>query len=555
MSSNLAQTDSPADQIRRSALWAAFGDAVGFITELADARLVRRRAGLDRITSPVPWKRRVGGRSGASLTLPAGTVSDDTQLRLAISRSIREDGAFDVEAFSKIELTVWPAYALGAGRGTTAAAASLRRRSVTWAVNHFDDRAASYFKAGGNGAAMRIQSHVWSTRPDQVAKLVGDVVSDAVSTHGHPRGIFGALFHAQTLRHAWEQRCAPGPDKLLEMASSLPAIAAAARTLPVLTELWLAQWEAGAKLDLVDAAETVKQELESAIHSCEGIDRSRPAQSYSEVAERLDARNPAQRGSGTQTSLLAALAAWLMGDDPYEMVTTCVNELGTDTDTIATMAGAIAGAFAGSAPGGELLDHDYIVLESERMAQVLYGRRTDSFPYPYMLDWAPPKSASDSIGDVEGRPMMAGLGSIDAISEEHGPEQPSDALWQWFDLWYGQRVLGKRRVRPRSLPRSQRVTQLSTYLAPGVAHVQTHPEQQTLLLDEVHRTNEVVSAVPTLHEMTDVVIGSGFDARTIGEGLLRAAQWHGVEGAIAFSSIVAKAQLSRSDRERRRAEG
>lgn len=57
--------------------------------------------------------------------LPAGCYSDDTQLRLATSGSILGDAHFDVETFAKVELTIWPSYALGGGRGTKAAAAVL----------------------------------------------------------------------------------------------------------------------------------------------------------------------------------------------------------------------------------------------------------------------------------------------------------------------------------------------------------------------------------------------------------------------------------------------
>src|SRR5690242_11443855 len=122
-------------RIKASALWAACGDALGFITELADSRGVARRGVALPVSEPVSWHRRVGGRFGPTVELPAGSVSDDTQLRLATARSIRGDGVFDAETFSKIELTVWPAYALGAGLGSREAAANLRRRDVTWATN------------------------------------------------------------------------------------------------------------------------------------------------------------------------------------------------------------------------------------------------------------------------------------------------------------------------------------------------------------------------------------------------------------------------------------
>src|SRR2546425_10102720 len=113
--------------ILNSALWAAYGDALGFITELADRSTLRRRTGMSEVHEAIPWKRGVGGKYGATVELPAGCYSDDTQLRLATSRAIRGDGYFDVESFAKIELPVWLSYSLGGGTSTKAAASGLSR--------------------------------------------------------------------------------------------------------------------------------------------------------------------------------------------------------------------------------------------------------------------------------------------------------------------------------------------------------------------------------------------------------------------------------------------
>jgi ADP-ribosylglycohydrolase len=100
---------------RSSMMWAAYGDALGFISELADEKGLKRRTRGEPLNRTMPWRRRVGGRSGVEVELPAGCWSDDTQLRLAVARSIGP-GGFDVESFARIELSVWPAYALGGGR-------------------------------------------------------------------------------------------------------------------------------------------------------------------------------------------------------------------------------------------------------------------------------------------------------------------------------------------------------------------------------------------------------------------------------------------------------
>src|SRR2546430_1538367 len=97
-------------QTRLSAVWAAYGDALGFITELADEGRVQYRSGSSNVTRTIEWRRKIGSLTGITVVLPAGTYSDDTQLRLATSRAIRGDGTFDVAAFSKVELPAWTNY-------------------------------------------------------------------------------------------------------------------------------------------------------------------------------------------------------------------------------------------------------------------------------------------------------------------------------------------------------------------------------------------------------------------------------------------------------------
>lgn len=113
--------------------------------------------------------------------LPAGCWSDDTQLRLSVSRAISNHG-FDVECFARIELPVWTSYALGAGRASIKAARNMEKGKQPWHVQYFP----GWFNAGGNGAAMRIQPHVWSS-PGLNGEYMRDVIIDSVCTHGHPR--------------------------------------------------------------------------------------------------------------------------------------------------------------------------------------------------------------------------------------------------------------------------------------------------------------------------------------------------------------------------------
>src|SRR5687767_7442698 len=79
----LAQKVGPEPYLARreeavvsSARWAAWADAIGFITELTASREeVMRRAGVEAVAEPIAWRRRIGGRFGPTIELPPGTYS------------------------------------------------------------------------------------------------------------------------------------------------------------------------------------------------------------------------------------------------------------------------------------------------------------------------------------------------------------------------------------------------------------------------------------------------------------------------------------------------
>jgi ADP-ribosylglycohydrolase len=227
-----------------SALWTASGDALGWITELSrGVGGVKHRSGVEQVSKPIPWKRLTGGRFGATVDFPAGAYSDDTQLRLAVSRAIQGSGEFDVEAFAKVELTVWQCYALGAGNGTKAAAANLSKKGVNWFSNFFKSDDQNYVRAGGNGAAMRIQPHVWSWS-GSIEGLVTQVLRDALVSHGHPHRFCGVVFHALCLYEALHTQKVPEIQEAytyLDIIESLPEIIASDSAL---STFWLSSWEA-----------------------------------------------------------------------------------------------------------------------------------------------------------------------------------------------------------------------------------------------------------------------------------------------------------------------
>lgn len=540
-------------RIRASALWAACGDALGFITELADSRGVARRGVALPIGATVPWHRRVGGRFGPTVELPAGCVSDDTQLRLATSRSIRGDGVFDAETFSKVELTVWPSYALGAGLGSREAAANLRRRDVTWATNFFEGKRSTYVSGGGNGAAMRVQPHVWASGSSSTWRT--DVIVNSVCTHGHMRGILGALFHATCLHKALETEKVPGPDDWDQAALSLADVPELIRSNDLLEHLWLGLWEKRSDTSLEESVSTVIGEIRGDLDALHGIGTG--AGGYEDAVEALGAYRPEQRGSGVKTSILAAVASWLFDGEPVGTLTVCANRLGTDTDSIATMAGALTGATIHDEPEMELVERSYICREAERLWAIGAGKSVPSFPYPSIMNWTPPRYQVDCVAESDDGLAVAGLGPFRQSQEKPAGSDNSADEWIWGDLWFGQRILVKRRPRPKPLAQSQLVTPNDTYLTASL--LDAAPRNGRNLATSPRRDREDSGAGRngirsdlTLHEITDEVIAGGFDPEMVGQALIALSERDdGIELSGQYAAILAKALLSRRDRGRR----
>lgn len=550
--------------IINSALWAAAGDALGWITELAHGETgVKYRTGSTKVKEPIAWQRMIGGRNGPKVNLPAGTYSDDTQLRLAVSRSIRGNGSFDVEAFAKIEITVWPTYALGGGLGTKAAAINLSRRGVNWFSNFYERGTQRYIDGGGNGAAMRIQPHVWSSRGNTEETLL-NVMRDSLVTHGHPHGFCGAVFHALVLLDVLKNREIPTPSKWINYAKLFSEIPRIIKKDHQLSSFWLPAWESKSKSTLesgiLSAQEEMLQDIETATRL---IKNERPAD-YHCILDELGCLTNRYRGSGLKTSLAALVLSYTHRDSRIEDALVCAaNELDSDTDTIATMAGALLGAITTTAPRWPIQDRNYIAREAKRLAEIAKNRPQGSFSYPDLGRWNPPMSQGASIGLSQRGLAIAGLGDLTPQDTEY---PAGGAIWQWFTLPFGQTILAKRKTHLEgSIPEDQlpeltmptadqtKTTQLLEKEAPS--------QQENLSFDDYHMTSGFPKNNPIFEEKdgsrdpidiaTDEAISSNFDNLTLGRLLNKCIDSKNpIESAIAFASIVAKAKLARQRRNR-----
>lgn len=548
-------------QVRSSAIWAAYGDALGFMTELADVGRLEHRTGQRQVERTVKWRRKVGSRGGGFAVLPAGTYSDDTQLRLSTSRAIRADGSFDVAAFAKVELPAWLSYSLGAGVGSREAAYNLARSSASWYANFFENSRSSYFRGGGNGAAMRVQPHVWaasnlSDRPS----ILRQVLRNAVCTHGHARGILGACFHALTLSEAMLTAMVPDPDALLRAIDQLSIIPEVVGEDKDLAMFWLGPWLERHQTDFGHAVKEVQDELRHDLAKLLEVSRGDPEASYNLGLAAVDAFSAASRGSGTKTALLASYLAYLFRDtSPEAALVTASNVLGSDTDTIGTMAGAILGACSDAPCDNELQDRDYIVAEADRLAAIAEGNSDGSFVYPDLRSWKPSRVAADAIVRNDAGLFLNGIGRLDKASDQ-ATSDGTDFEVGWYRLEFGQTILARTRIEPSRKvgshptvsPRQERESAAALRTASRLPDLFGRGDVGP---SRTMHTNDAPQPKPAslIHNQLEEVIVSGFDPELIGRYLLeqvRADAPDFIERTVALTSVIATAYHVRLRRRR-----
>ncbi|MBA2633779.1 MAG: ADP-ribosylglycohydrolase family protein [Chloroflexi bacterium] len=333
------------ERIAGALLGGSIADALGWPTEFAKKPEDLRFVGL---TFPVkefrPWHKRTGGRFFARTdNVQPGDYSDDTQLALALARSIGPEGTVDNEYFARSELRYWLDYARGAGATVTAAAKAASRTRSDWRRNFFrykrGNRDLDYRDAGANGAAMRVAPIALANVRDPDAVYL-ETWKNAIVTHGHPRAILGAVVFAEALR-----RIARGHEQgPAEFVADLRDFVRASRA-PVDdpdVAYWLEGWNSG-----VNRFERLWPEYVTEMDTMLGLALDGRQGPLSETYRRLGCFAPATKGSGT-ASVAAALALFLRHEENFEQLTIeGANLLGSDTDTITAMAASMGGAWLG----------------------------------------------------------------------------------------------------------------------------------------------------------------------------------------------------------------
>lgn len=460
-------TSQRLERALASAVWAAYGDALGFISELtSQAGLVRRlgRGGieapysLDRLIRDRPgdwplqevqaWPRRVGGQGGVTTRLPAGTYSDDTQLRLATSRTIRR-GRLDVDVWARVELPAFTSYALGGGRATKAGASHMTKPGSTWPSG----RTADWARAGGNGVVMRIAplAYVNFAGMSDETSMLSDVLRNGVVTHGHPRALLPACLHAIALSDTLEAGGLAPFEYMhtwLDRLRSIPSLIEQDRDL---SHVFRASWERATKESFDGVWKATVDEMHDQVEAFQAASGTNPAERYVTAAGQLGLLNSKTNGAGTSTF---TAAYWLASEikDAATALRLAVNVVGSDTDTIATMVGAHVGIVS-DWRRLKVQDRNYIAAETLRLVAPDHPGGTKVMRYPDLLAWKAPRAQADYLGrdPYSSRPAVAGLGPGTFLGDPVRDAR-SDFAWQWIGMDYGQMLLMKRRAQLDELP-------------------------------------------------------------------------------------------------------
>ena len=347
------------ERVRAAFVAAAVGDALGWPMEDRGNR-VGGTAKVEPAPHMVAWVRREGGRYAPhEQPISAGSYSDDTQLLLAVARS-RLRGDDWHRHLVEAELPVWLLYERGGGGALKRSARSWAYGKPPWDSSHKEKVVASYFQAGGNGAAMRCAPHVLVDREARsFASICDHLDADGLATHGHPRALVGSRLFAWALWWALGRRERLGFGELLERARE----AAAVWSRPPIGG---GDWGEAQRRAAPDWREDWRRAVGEALRYLEiagrGIGRgaiSMDARTLEEIG--LYGR---ERGAGTVSAVAAIYLASRYTSQPLQGLLAAAFLRNTDSDTVASMTAALLGCLAGGdwlgGLGHEVQDRDYL---------------------------------------------------------------------------------------------------------------------------------------------------------------------------------------------------
>lgn len=372
---NTATAPVTAERAAGVLIAGAVGDALGWPQE---NRSRIRGGSAARSVDPAPefrtWVRQGGTRYASYDDLvQAGEYSDDTQLTLAVCRA-RLRGIDWYDWLTQVELPQFPVVQRGAGGAVLRAARSWARGVPPWSMRggtaSRQDAVKRYFEAGGNGAAMRVAGHVLdSGSPILADDLDSAVIRDAIATHGHPAAVMGAVVYARALRHVLTKGSTLEYGEVIDLLIEDSTWADPALLLRVVDDEWLhgvtalsplsgsterpaRAWKA-ASVDVFDGLEAARESL-----------RRGSMANDTETLARLGCFDPNRSGAGTVAAVASAYVLSRTATRPLSGLLRMAFLPNADSDTLASMTGALLGALHGTSWLNDLdkqvQDHDYL---------------------------------------------------------------------------------------------------------------------------------------------------------------------------------------------------
>ena len=323
----------------------AAGDALGWPQE--SPRRVRAPRPLPRPgVGFTGWTRRGGTRfQPYDEVIGPGEYSDDTQLALAIARSRVKHGEFWWDALTRTELPFWTLYERGGGAATRRAARAWAAGRPPWESERRGE-ADRYFRAGGNGVAMRVLPHAVFRAAASGEQVVGDALRDGTATHGHPRALVGAAAYAGAAWYLLRKRDTLALGELVEaLLDSVSFWAGCPGSGEAGTSWTKAAVEAVP--DYEESWKRVVGEMRRLLEVARAGVREGAMADDRAVMESLGCFGP-EKGSGTISTAAAVYLASRHAVAPRRGVLRAAFAQPADTDTLGAMVGGLLGCVAGA---------------------------------------------------------------------------------------------------------------------------------------------------------------------------------------------------------------
>jgi len=211
---------------------------------------------------------------------------------------------------------------------------------------------------------MRVLPHVIHfNEAENFKKIAVNIMHDGVATHGHPRALLGALVYGYALWISLKRESKLAYGELIEDLIRDIEIWSAIPDKSIFPSDWWGQTEKILK-DYSKIWESTKLEILNYLEICRTEIAKGALSIDDEALHELQCFNKQISGAGTVAAIAAVYLASRYATDPINGVIKAAFAIGSDTDTIASMAGGLLGCINGadwmSSLKSDLQDSAYI---------------------------------------------------------------------------------------------------------------------------------------------------------------------------------------------------